>query len=161
MNRTIVWLGVIVVAVGCRPSTAPSENAGGEAHGHAHAHHAPHGGALTELGEEFAHVEVRVDAELGEIRLNLLDGESENPVRSRQPDLMVTLKDGASLRLAAAANPLTGETVGDSSEFAGSFPALRGIDRLEAVLERVDVLGKSFENVPLHWPKGTHGGHEK
>lgn len=161
MNRTIVGLGVIVAAVGCRPSPKHSEHAGGEAHGHVHAHHAPHGGALTELGEEFAHVEVRVDAALGEIRLNLLDGESENPVRSKQTALSVTLKDGAALRLAAAANPLTGETVGDSSEFAGSSPALRGIDRLEAVLERVDVLGKSFENVPLHWPTGTHAGHEK
>jgi hypothetical protein len=161
MNKSLGWLGLILLVAGCRPSTAPSKNAGGEAHGHAHAHHAPHGGALTELGEEFAHVEVRVDAALGGIRLNLLDGESENPVRSKQTALSVTLKDGAALRLAAAANPLTGETVGDSSEFAGSSPALRGIDRLEAVLERVDVLGKSFENVTLHWPKGTHAGDEK
>lgn len=161
MNKSLAWLGFVLLAGGCRPSTAPSENAGGETHVHAHAHHAPHGGALTELGEEFAHVEVRVDAALGEIRLNLLDGESENPVRSKQTALSVTLKDGAALRLAAVANPLTGETVGDSSEFVGSSSVLRGIDRLDAVLERVDVLGQSFERVQLQWPEGTHAGHEK
>ncbi|MBK9430657.1 MAG: hypothetical protein IPN65_09310 [Elusimicrobia bacterium] len=93
--------------------------------------------------------------------MNLLDGESENPVRSKQTALSVTLKDGTALRLAAAANPLTGETMGDSSEFAGSSPALRGIDRLEAVLAKVDVLGKSFEGVSAPMAGGTREDHEK
>jgi len=159
MKKSLGWVGFLLIVGGCRPSSVPSEPVGTEEH--THAHHAPHGGALTELGEEFAHVEMRVDSAVGEIRLNLLDGESENPVRSKQETLSVQLKDGSVLPLAAVANPLTGETVGDSSEFSGSLPSLRGATGVEAVVEKVEILGKSFERVELQWPGGTHPGHEK
>ncbi len=156
MKWIIGIAGLSLIAAGCNPSPAPKPKADSQAH--VHEHHAPHGGALAELGEEFAHVEVTLTKE-GELRLYLLDGESENPVRSKQAALNVKMEGGSVLSLSAAANPLTGETVGDSSEFAGTFPALKGKDHFHGTLERVELLGSVFENVELKWPDGDHGDH--
>lgn len=157
MNKSVWILGLVVLAAGCRPGPEKTETKAEAAP--AHAHHAPHGGALAELGEEFAHVETVLSPE-GELRLYLLDGESENPVRSKQKSLRVLLEKGDVLDIPAVANPLTGETVGDSSEFVGIFTALKGADHFHGVLERVDVRGKTFESVELQWPRGDHAEHD-
>src|SRR5881628_3178191 len=84
-----------------------------------HEHHAPHGGALQVLGEEAAHVELSLDTKTGKLTAWVLDGEAERPVRIAQPSLHLTLTDIGTVDLAAVANPLTGETAGDTSQFEG------------------------------------------
>ena len=126
----------------------------GHDHGHDHGdgdghHHvAPHGGVLVELGEnEFAHVELLHDPEEGRLTVWLLDGAAEAAVRSTQESL-VFQREGAEFTLAAQASSLTGETVGDSSQFETVDEGLKG-PLGEGVLRRVEVLGSVFEDVPL------------
>lgn len=125
---------------------------------HHHEHAPPHGGTLVELGEEFAHVEVVFDRAAGRLTVYLLDGEAEAPVRTRQAEIAVRLErlavDGQPLSvpplavtLEAVASPLTGDVVGDASQFEGAHEAIRGHARIRGVLERVEVRGQPFEQV--------------
>ncbi len=127
-----------------------------------HEHRAPHGGSLVELGEEFAHVELVLDAVSGQLSAYVLDGEAEEPVRVAQDRLALSLTPrGAgqhpiALELRAVANPLTGETVGDTSEFGGQSEALRGTQAFEGVLGELVVKGERFEAVPISVPAVEH-----
>jgi hypothetical protein len=116
-----------------------------------HEHKAPHGGSLIELGEEFAHVEVVIDNEKTKVTAYVLDGEAEQPVRIKQPELQITVDPpGLTLKLAAVANLMTGETVGDTSEFAVPTEWLKLIaDGRDATLREITVRGSTFENVPF------------
>lgn len=133
---------------------------GNEAVGHSHeAPHAAAGGMLVELGDHLAQMEVLPDFETGELRLFFWDGHAESPVRLTQTTLKLTVTVGEAsfnLLLAARASSLTGETVGDSSEFLGVEERLRGARGFTAVAQRLDVLGSSFESVPITYSQGDH-----
>ena len=126
-----------------------------------HEHHAPHGGALVELGEgEFAHLELLLDPAQGLLTAYSLDGEAENPIRLKQDKLVLKLGGlpGAkeqSLALTAQPNGLTGETVGDTSEFAGRSDALRGAAVFTGSVQSVTTKGQRFDNVAFSYPKGS------
>lgn len=134
----------------------------------AHEHTAPHGGALIELGEEVAHIELVLDAATGELTAYVLDGEAEAPVRIAAPALTIHLAAGQpspgqgviadadrSIALTAVANPLTGESQGDTSEFRGRSAVLRGAVGFEATIVRVEVRGQTFEGVRFRYPDGN------
>lgn len=109
-----------------------------------HEHKAPRGGCLVELGEEFAHLELLLDAD-GELAAYVLDGEAENPVRLKQRSLVLDLaKPRLTLTLAAKADPLTGETVGDSSAFAGKSAKLAGARAFSGAVRALTVKGSRF-----------------
>jgi hypothetical protein len=103
----------------------------------------------VELGEEFAHVELILDPGLGTITAYVLDGEAEQAVRIAQTSLAIVL-DGPtglanrSLELLPRASVLTGERVGDASEFALSHDALRGLRRVTGRLLTITVRGRTF-----------------
>lgn len=130
--------------------------------GHGHAHSAPHGGTLIALGEHFAHLELVVDATAGKATVYALDGEAEKPLRLPQEKigLSITRKVGdavssATLELLAVTNPLTGEQVGDSSEFSGESELLKGADRFEGVVQSVSIQGETLEGVRFAYPEGN------
>ncbi len=135
---------------------APPAESGGET-GHEHA--APHGGALVELGEEFAHVELVYDAATDLLTAYVLDGEAENALRVAAPqlELQVVPTGGspATVVLLARANALSGEAVGDTSQFAGPAPALKGVTTYTGRLKAITVRGQSFIDVPFVVP-ATH-----
>ncbi len=152
---------LLAVAAGaCGPGERPRENAKlpagraavSPAPAASHEHEAPHGGMLVELGDEFAHVELVLDGASGRLTAFVLDGEAERSVRVSQPELAVQVRAaGREVRLVlkAVANPLTGESVGDSSEFAAEEPSLRGLAGLAGRLEAVSVRGTRFDDVPF------------
>lgn len=126
----------------------------------AHEHHAPHKGTLVVLGEEFSHVELVLDNTTGELTAYVLDGEAENPVRIAQSSLIIKLKDKGklvSLRLKPIANDLTGEKVGDTSEFQGTFSKLKGLSHFEGYISSIQSRGESFKNVRFLYPEGNEG----
>ena len=105
-----------------------------------------------ELGGEFAHVELVLDADAGSLTAFLLDGEAEESVRLKQPALALAIETPGStapqvLELQARANILTGETVGDSSEFSATNPSLRGVTSLKGRIVDVIVKGQEFRDV--------------
>ena len=118
----------------------------------AHEHHAPHGGSLVEVGEEFAHVELVVDASTQTLKAYVLDGEAEGSVRVTQKTLRLRLKGAGQLELKSHQNPLTGESPGDSSEFSAHWIApkrLTRLTRLTGVVESLSVQGARFKNLPF------------
>ena len=57
--------------------------------------------------------------------------------------------------LNAVASVLTGETIGDSSQFQAIVPGLQGRSRFEGKLRSIRVRGAPFENVAVSYPDGT------
>jgi hypothetical protein len=137
---------------------------GEDQHGH-HEHTAPHGGTLVVFGDEFAHLELVLDPEEGKLTAYVLDGEAENPVRIKQEyiELKISIKGPDNrkggpnfpLKLKAVANPLTGETEGDTSQFTGQSEHLKDVTNFEAVVIEVVVKGKEFKNVVFNYPQGN------
>jgi hypothetical protein len=124
-----------------------------------HEHHAPHNGTLVVLGEEFAHVELVLDAQTGALSAYSLDGEAENavPIVQNTIDLEITPKDmpAFDLKLAAVENPLTGETIGNTSEFRGQAEELRGLSKFAGVVLNIETRGQEFKNVAFDFPEGN------
>jgi hypothetical protein len=133
---------------------------------HHHEHHAPHGGTLVVLGEEFAHMELVLDPGAGSLTGYILDGEAENAVRIGQEDIEITIKDtlpsggesdksGYALILKAVANVLTGETAGDTSEFAVQSDKLKDVQKFDAVISVINIKGQTFRNIGFRFPEGN------
>jgi hypothetical protein len=127
----------------------------------AHEHHAPHKGSLQVLGEEFSHYELCLDSATGALTVYVLDGEAEHSVRVKQKQLVFKLKArgaaGAPVKVVAkaVANELTGETVGDTSQFDALVPALKGATAFDGVLLLGQVKGQSFKNLKIKHPEGN------
>ncbi|HVY54859.1 MAG TPA: hypothetical protein VHC46_03795, partial [Thermodesulfobacteriota bacterium] len=124
------------------------------------------GGTLVELGREFAHAEFVLDPETGSLTVYILDGEAENSVRIGQESIEVVIEEtvppaGASgnshytLILSALPNVLTGETTGDTSEFAAQTDKLRGVRKFTAVIPTLNVKGQAFKNIEFSYPEGN------
>ncbi len=132
------------------------ESSGGGGPGGHHEHLAPHGGALQVLGEEFAHVELVFDPKSGRLTAFVLDGEAESPVRVAHPSIDLTV-GGEKIELRAVASPLTGETVGDTSQFEGASERLRGATQFDGVLRTITARGVKFDDVRVGVPHGNEG----
>lgn len=136
-------------------------------HAHSHAHAAPHGGLLVEIGDHFASLEVVADLQLGKLTVYVYDGCAEHTIRLAQPQIAMTLvlppADGEPagraivVALDAVANPLTGETVGDTSEFAAEVPQLVGQERFAAVVGDLEIRGVLVTGVEFTYPDGDAG----
>src|ERR1041385_7416284 len=146
---------VSFVGFGCRPAgqtevaKAPTTSAAAT---HEHEHKPPHGGTLVEIGEEFAHLELVLDQATGQLTAYALDEEAENSIRLPQKEIELTIGP-ATIKLAAIDNPLTGETVGDTSEFRSPAGALKGQDRFSGVIKKIHIKGQSFDSVPVNFPQ--------
>jgi hypothetical protein len=126
----------------------------------AHEHHPPHHGSLQVLGDDFAHLEMVLDPDQGLLTAYALDGEAEESVRLAQKELRVHIRLSPSARtvdlvLKAVANELSGETVGDTSQFEAHAKALLGQAGFSGSLARVDVRGAIFTKVRLRHPEGN------
>jgi hypothetical protein len=132
------------------PVPAPAVDGGGS-----HLHEAPHGGVLVELGEHFAHLEVVLDASTGGLTIYMLDAEAEQSIRIAQSALSLTLEDPALpdqvFTLAPVVSALTGETAGDSSQFAAVIAELQGAARVAGRVREIAVKGQPFHDVTFVW----------
>ena len=130
----------------------------------AHEHHPPHKGTLVELGEEFAHLELVLDAATGKLTAYALDGEAEKSVRLKQKEIEITItgiKELPSITLKAKASALTGETDGDTSEFTAQSDKLKNVKEFDGVVVDVTIKGKQFKAVKFNFPKGNEEAEEK
>ncbi len=129
----------------------------------AHEHKPPHKGTLVVLGEEFSHLEFVLDSEKGQLTAYALDGEAENAERIPQKsiDLKITLDKGQpqqrelNLTLNAVENVLTGESVGDTSEFMAQSDDLKSRNKFFATIANVTIKGQEFKNVDFDFPEGN------
>lgn len=121
-----------------------------------HAHKAPRGGVLVELGEEEAHLELVLERATGTLTLYVLDAEAERAVRTADREVAVAVQvpgqTPVNLTLVAVANVLTGESAGNTSQFAGAHPALRRAGRLQGTVRSVTVRGRRYLAVAFTLP---------
>lgn len=136
------------------------------AHDHDHAHTAPHGGTLVVLGDHGAFLEFVLDSEKGHLTAYVLDGEAEKSVRVKQPEIEVKIApiaEGAAssdattttLRLVGVASPLTGEAVGNTSEFLAKSDKLKGLKRFSGQVRGVTIKGSEYKDVGFQFPEGN------
>ncbi len=135
-------------------------------HGHSHGgheHKPPHGGTLVGFGQEFAHLELVLDAATGTLTVYVLDGEAEKAIRIAAPELEIKAQlpgaDGKTsevvLKVAAQADTLTGEKVGDTSLYKVQHDALKNAKVFDAVVSAITVKGKDFKDTKFNFPKGN------
>jgi hypothetical protein len=129
-----------------------------------HEHHAPHGGSLVEIGEEFAHLELVLDPDEGKLTIYALDGEAEKSVRLKQSSIAMGIVDQGStvnVELLAVANVLSGETIGDSSQFEAVIDSLRTAKKFQGEFAAVTIKGQTFEHVKFDFALGATGHEHK
>ncbi len=123
-----------------------------------HVHVAPHGGHLIELGEHFANLELVLDRATGKLTAYVLDGHAGHALRIAQERIEIRPRPGAdavpgaatrptAIELRAVQNALTGETAWNTSQFEGAAAGLEKQARFSGVVSKIEVLGRSFENV--------------
>ena len=133
----------------------------GAAGEHAHEHKPPHGGTLIVLGEEFAHLELLLDAETGKLTAYVLGGEPTAFVRIRQKGISLQIgPDDASgsqktVTLKAVANLLTGEEEGNTSQFEAVAAELKGLKQFKGCVRLITVKGTDFRDVAFAFPGGN------
>jgi hypothetical protein len=146
-------VAILALALGGCDAKAKENEKGGK-----HEHKPPHNGTLVVFGDEYAHLELVLDPASGTLDGYLLDGEAENPVRAVQKTIEVKVKAGSAtfgLTMRALENKLTGETVGDTSQFEVQSDSLKGLKEFDGWIGNVLVKGKAFTNVWFNFPKGN------
>lgn len=127
----------------------------------AHEHHPPHHGSLQVFGQEAAHLELLLDAKAGRLTAYALDGEAEEAVRLKQPVILLRItrcdppRRPFTVALRAVANPLTGETMGDSSQFEAVARSLKGLRSFQGGFGDVTLRGLRFKAVQAAYPGGN------
>ncbi len=133
-----------VMTAGC----SKSHDHGSHAHA-GHTHKAPHGGILVELGEHAYNVELVRDRTAGKLTAWILDGHAEQFIRLKSPTLELIAMPGGNftrLTLQAVANPATGETSGDTSQFEVQADWLKEAGEFSGIFT-VEIKGTKFEQV--------------
>lgn len=150
------FLSVPVLLCLALVAASPSESLAQDKRHAGHHHEAPHGGTLVEIGDHFAFLELVHDADAGSLTLYVLDGHAEKALRVTHPALTLRLEQpGAApvtLELKARARAITGETVGDTSEFVVTSDALKGRTSGRGILLEIVIKGQTIKDLAVAWP---------
>ncbi|MGE0360560.1 MAG: hypothetical protein AB7H93_10170 [Vicinamibacterales bacterium] len=135
---------------------SPEEAGGMSAESSTMVHPPPHGGTTVKMGT-VAQLEFVLDPSSGLLTAYVLDGMGMNTQRTtaKTIELQVTPPGGSAtaLSLASTANGLTGDTVGNSSQFGGTLPALKGQTTFTGVVKSFTVNGQTISDVAFSYPK--------
>ena len=135
-------LTVALLAASCGDSHEHAdEKAGG-----GHAHTAPHGGTLVPLGQHEFNLELVLDTG-GTLDAYVLDAHAEKFVRIAMPSFEIIAKAAniaETLKFTPVANPATGETTSDTSQFQAKSDTLKTVREFEGVLKEINIRGISF-----------------
>lgn len=131
-----------------------------KSHDHAshggHVHKAPHGGVLIEAGDHMYNIELLRDTTTGTLTAWVLDGHAENFVRIAAASVEVVAISGGQRRplsLKAVANPATGETVGNTSQFQAQADWLKSGGEMAGTVESIEIKGTQFKALAFHLAK--------
>ncbi len=169
MRRSVpaLALGLLLLGGCTQTAQAPTSDTAKETsaspaassdHDHHEDHVAPHGGALNGLTDEFAHLEVLLDPENGQLVVYVLDGRAAPGMRIIQPEglkLSISEPVEMELTLEPVEDSLTGETADDTSRFQATSEQLIGASSLRATVERLEVRSSLYEQTAIAWPLGT------
>ncbi len=125
-------------------------------HGH-HVHVAPHGGKLVEVGEHGAgfNLELVLHPD-GFLQIYVLDAHAENFVRIPAYSMTFEIQDfnnsTKQILCEAVEDPVTGETVGNSSLFT-STERIQEFIPFKGVFTQLDIMEFSYENLSFELSK--------
>ncbi len=146
-NLLFLLAGVLLVLAGCAKKEPAAQPAG-------HHHQAPHGGVLVELGEHQFNLEFKFDEARGILQAWVLDGHAENfvrvPVRGFEVEAVAEGR-GRLLDFVAVANPMTGETVGDTALFEVETAWLRTAKAFDGRIKAITVRGVTFTDIAFRY----------
>jgi hypothetical protein len=135
---------------------SPEEAGGMSAESSTMVHPPPHGGTTVKMGSG-AQLEFVLDPSSGLLTAYVLDGMGMNTQRTtaKTIELQVTPPGGqpTALSLASTANGLTGDTVGNSSQFGGTLPALKAQTTFTGVVKSFTINGQTTTDVAFSYPK--------
>lgn len=116
---------------------------------------APHGGTRVALGTS-GHLEFVHDPSSGLLTAYILDaaGTAVTRIPAKTITVEVTPAGGSpvTVALASTANGLTGDTVGNSSQFGGTNAALKGVTTFTGTVKEATLGGQSFKDVAFRYP---------
>lgn len=116
---------------------------------------APHGGTVVALGTA-GHLEFVHDPSSGLLTAYVLDAAGTAVTRIPAKAITVELTPpggkAVTVSLASTANGLTGDTVGNSSQFGGTNAALKGVTAFAGVVKDATVGGQTFKDVAFTYP---------
>ena len=142
------------VMVGCGKSSPPPTDTTASKH----EHKPPHAGTAIELGNEQYHIELVRDATAGKLTAYILDGELENFVRITAPAILMNATFPGrveSLRLQAIANSVTGEHLGDTSQFEAQGEWIKTVNTFDGIFPHLQIRSANFTNVAFNFPAGN------
>lgn len=115
----------------------------------------PHGGTLVKLGS-VAQLEFVHDASSGLLTAYVLDAAGSTVTRIPAKAITVEVTPGggtaSTVSLASTANGLTGDTVGNSSQFGGTAASLKGVTAFTGVVKEVVIGGETFKDIKFGYP---------
>ena len=169
----LIWTAILTVSMAQLSCEKKAEHHHEQGETHAtdahHEHTAPHGGTLVVFGDEFAHIELVLDQTTGKLIGYVLDGEAEKSVRLSQKTIELKIhrediESDFSLQLSGIANVLTGETEGDTSQFAAQSDGLKGASEFHAEIVSIAIKGQMFTDIDFKFPEGNeevHSDHDE
>ena len=149
-KNIVVWIYPVLLA-GCGGSSTPGHASGG------HHHPPPHGGAGVVLGKEDFHIEFLHNPDSDTMTAWFFTPHMEDYLRIKTDsfDVVAKLPDGEQiLTFKAVANPATGETVGDTSQFEVRSGWLKNAEHFDAVLKKILIRTNLYEGVSFNYPNG-------
>ena len=147
----------VFLSTACSKSDLPDRNQKSSTSA-PHVHSAPHDGTLVEIGDHAYQLELVRDSTAGTLTAYVLDGHAENFVRIAAPSFALIAMPGGQytpLTLRAVANPSTGETIGDTSQFEAQADWLKTTRSFDAVLTFLKIRNATFLSVEFNFPKGN------
>ena len=144
----------VFLSTACSKSDLPDRNQKSSTSA-PHVHSAPHDGTLVEIGDHAYQLELVRDSTAGTLTAYVLDGHAENFVRIASLAIeLIAMPSGqyTPLTLRAFANPSTGETIGDTSQFAVQADWLKTAGGFSGIFT-IEIKGTTFEQVSYHVPK--------
>ena len=155
----IILVGFLcaICLIGCG-SDHPNDHDHKHTHSEPHHHEPPHGGAGVTLGDEDAHIEFLAVPQDGILYAWFFKPHMASYLRVEFESFNIVVKqpDGeVKLKFEAVANPGTGETVGNTSQFVAKAEWLGEEKSFDAALPEITVLGKVYRNVAFNYPKGN------
>jgi hypothetical protein len=154
-SHTMKTLQLFLGALSIASFTACERKAGRSDTHDGHVHVAPHGGTLVELGEHAYAVELVRDDAAGRLTAYVFDGHVEKSIRITSPTLELIAMPGGSytpVSMKAVANPITGETIGDTSQFEASAEWLKTAGEFAGIFT-IEIRGTRYEQVAYSLPK--------
>lgn len=111
---------------------------------------------MIEIGEHAYNLELVRDAATGKLTAYVLDGHAENFVRIKPAAIELVAIVGGERRpltLRAVANPATGESVGDTSQFEGEADWLKRTAEFPGTINALEIRGTTFNDVAIYLRK--------